>query len=164
MTGRKGALTLIEVMLCIVILALMSGVVAVRGREMVDRYRFKHEVEQLVSLLNATRDLAFLTDNYLSLKFKVVKNGLRCERFYTTGACPNQESLSKKMTLRTLSHCCLDGKKEPSIVLDFTQDGWILHGKMLHLSYKEKYHGYIDLEETPFFRQRLKPLTEECSL
>ncbi len=164
MPASKRSFTLVEVSLCVVILAFISGVVAIRGREMIDRYRFKNEVEQLVALLNATRDLAFLTDNYLSLKLKIDKRGLRGERFYTAEPPQDQKNLYKKVVLKTLSHCCLDHKKKRNIDLDFTQDGWVIEGKTLHLSYKGKYHCYIDLEETPFFKQRLKPFNKACSL
>ncbi|MEM7174404.1 MAG: hypothetical protein AAF443_00540 [Chlamydiota bacterium] len=155
----KRQLTLIELLVCLVLIVMVAGVLVVRARAMIDRYRFDKGIEKLVRQLNLTKQLALASDNDVTLKLKLKEGKLRCTRRSPI------ESDHKKVfyfSIEPIAHFCLDGKEQQEWACEVMANGWLKEEGMIHLSYKNKYNGFIDLRETPFFQRGQKPSENLC--
>ncbi len=164
MQRSKRYFTLLEIMLCLVLITLVGSLVSIKLYSLVNHHRFSHSVERLYTLIKETQALALTHQCDFEWEIKKVKEQFlfQCK----TGNPQNFPELLQEEVLSCTSKIQWDSTNTNLVKLHVFPDGRIEPKGLLSLHTKEDTQIlWIDLKRPLLVKiSNKKPKTVDCTL
>lgn len=173
MNTKRKYITLIELILVMAILSLVTGLVGINIRKMMQEQNFEREVSQVVEELRLAQDLMLIVGHDAHVVFQKnssrISMGMALDKLLP--GTWDKELKRKKSVLKAIQGISFQEKSLPengSLVLNFLSDGLVMSQGLLKLSSssnpneKGALTRYITLSGYPnAIESSLKPLVEK---
>jgi len=116
--------TILELIICITILALLGGLAMVKAPSMLDQYRFQNSASKLRRELEVTKTLASISGGDITFEIRQEKNKLCCIRT-TPEPLKFPRMFNRTIFIDHVDHISLNDNEKTIVSLVFTGTCWI---------------------------------------
>jgi hypothetical protein len=147
---HKCPFTLLEIMICLALLALLASTLLIKAKPMIEQYQFEAAAKKLVRELNLSRHLAVTCRADIELTIKKKGNKLILVRFKEE-LVTFDSHFNHNIIIDHIPSFYIEDKEVGECTFFFTETGWIFpEVKKVSLRTKEKTY-FIDLAQAPYF-------------